>query len=66
MDVMEIDTDTSPGTVFADTSDVMEIDTDTSPGVGFADTSDVMFCDQYNENPTGGAVDGAGVPKKTR
>ena len=63
-DVMETETDTSPGTKQADTSDVMETETDTSPGVGFADTSDVMLCDQYNENPTGGADDGAGVPKK--
>jgi hypothetical protein len=35
-------TDTSPGTVFADTSDVMETETDTSPGTNLADTSDVM------------------------
>ena len=63
-DVMETEPDTSPGTKIADTSDVMETETDTSPGTNSADTSDVMHCDQYNENPTGGADDGAGVPQK--
>ena len=60
---METEPDTSPGTKIADTSDVMETEPDTSPGTNSADTSDVMHCDQYNENPTGGVDDGAGVPK---